>query len=557
MARFSYCLCLFTMLTSVSFAEENAIDRYISAADDSYTWKVVGESKGDGYKTVIIDMTSQTWRTPEEVNRTKWQHWLTVVIPDQVRSDVGFVMVGGGSNGKDVPTSAEDRMVTLARYTGTVVTALGMIPNQPLIFHGDGENRVEDNLIGYTWNQYIKSGDPTWLARAPMTKSVVRAMDTVTAYMGSVDGGEQSVDKFVVSGGSKRGWTTWITGAMDKRVVGIAPIVIDVLNGKKSMKHHFAAYGFWAPSIGDYVRHRIMPRMDDPDYDSINALVDPISYVDRLTMPKFVLNAAGDQFFLPDSSQFYWDQLQGPKNLRYIPNTDHSMRGSDVLESLVAWYTLVVRGDPAPELTWSVEDGVLQMKPDMKGGNAKLEQVLLWQATNPLARDFRMETLGPKYTSTKLQPGDDGTYTAKLQNPNQGWRAQFIEATFDVGAPTKLKQTTSVYVTPDVLPFQLKDPKLEASLTVTCEAQDERVAKEVISTVTKLVAAGVLKAPELTTEQVGSRVFFNWRPPLEQFTPAAMGLTKLLSDKGCTKFAYQLESGLGATVPPGLPLLVE
>jgi len=66
-------------------------------------------------------------------------------------------------------------------------------------------------------------------ARLPMTKSAVRAMDTVTAFLGSsrevTSGG-----RFVVAGGSKRGWTTWTTAAVDKRVVGIIPIVIDVLN---------------------------------------------------------------------------------------------------------------------------------------------------------------------------------------------------------------------------------------------------------------------------------------------------------------------------------------
>ena len=41
-------------------------------------------------------------------------------------------------------------------------------------------------------------------------------------------------------------------------------------------------------------------------------------------MPKLVLNSAGDQFFLPDSSQFYFDALPGPKKLRYTLNTDHS-----------------------------------------------------------------------------------------------------------------------------------------------------------------------------------------------------------------------------------------
>ena len=38
-------------------------------------------------------------------------------------------------------------------------------------------------------------------------------------------------------------------------------------------------------------------------------------------MPKFMLNASGDQFFLPDSSQFYFDDLRGEKHLRYVPNT--------------------------------------------------------------------------------------------------------------------------------------------------------------------------------------------------------------------------------------------
>ena len=28
----------------------------------------------------------------------------------------------------------------------------------------------------------------------------------------------------------QRGWTTWTTGAVDKRVIGIAPIVMDLLN---------------------------------------------------------------------------------------------------------------------------------------------------------------------------------------------------------------------------------------------------------------------------------------------------------------------------------------
>lgn len=535
------------ILLPYAHAEETAIDRYIQAEDDSYEWKVIHTETSDGCTTFIIDMTSQTWRTPDEVNRTKWQHWLKVVVPDKVNSTTGFVMIGGGANGREAPTSADPRFIQMSKLTGTVVAELAMIPNQPLIFRGDGEERTEDNLIGYTWNQFIDTGDATWLARAPMTKSVVRAMDTITAMMASEEGGQRAVEKFVVAGASKRGWTTWMTGAMDQRVVAIMPIVIDVLNTRASMKHHFQAYGFWAPAIGDYVRHRITQRMDDPKYDQINKLVDPLSYRDRLTMPKFILNAAGDQFFLPDSSQFYWDQLQGSKSIRYVPNTDHGMGNSDAFESLVAYYWLIVNEKKIPELTWSYDEGQWTVQASLAP-----QAVQHWQATNPIARDFRKETFGAKYTSTELSANGQGVYAASLENPAEGWTASFVEATFDVDGPFPLKLTTNVQVTPDVLPFAEKDPKLEPSLTVTCEAQDGRVAKEILSTLDKLVAARALKAPKMSTEQYGKRIYVNWQPPLKEFEKAAGALTKLLSDKGCVAFAYQLESGLGATIAPGL-----
>ncbi|OYV00760.1 MAG: PhoPQ-activated pathogenicity, partial [Verrucomicrobiales bacterium VVV1] len=77
---------------------------------------------------------------------------------------------------------------------------------------------------------------------------------------------------------------------------------------------------------------------------------------------------------------------------------------------------------------------------------------LLWQATNPNARDFRLETVGPVWTSTPLT-ADGDTFTAKTVAPSAGWTSSFIELTFDVGARDPLKLTTDIAVTPDTLPF--------------------------------------------------------------------------------------------------------
>ncbi len=431
-----------------------AIDAYVAKPDPSYRWKVVRTAKTPGITTFVVDMTSQTWRDRNEVDRPEWQHWLVISKPDGTTFDTALLFIAGGRNGGKPPTGPDERMLKLAVGSQSVVATLLMVPNQPLVFHQDGEERTEDDLVAYTWVQYLKTGEGTWPARNPMVKSAVRAMDTITALLKSEAGGGMNVDKFVVAGGSKRGWTTWITAAVDSRVVAIAPIVIDVLNVEASMRHHYAAYGFWAPAVGDYVHHRIFSYLDHPRMDGLLELVDPYAYRDRLTMPKFIINASGDQFFLPDSSRFYYGDLKGEKMIRYVPNADHSLDGSDAVESLLAFYATVLNKTPRPQYSWSFEsDNAIRVHVQEQPA-----RVLLWQATNPDARDFRLESLGPKYTSSLLAVQKNGDYVGTIHRPTRGWTAYFVELTYDIGLRVPLKVTSAVRVTPDTLPFADKDP---------------------------------------------------------------------------------------------------
>ncbi|HVU86615.1 MAG TPA: PhoPQ-activated pathogenicity-related family protein [Pirellulales bacterium] len=429
--------------------QRTALDDYVAKADDSFSWTVAATHKEDGYTHFVLDLKSQSWRSPDEVSRTQWEHWVTIVKPDRVTAKNAMLFIGGGGKKTDPPSKPSDIAKTLALGTGSIVAELSMVPNQPLVFHKDGKERVEDDLIAYTWMQLMKTGDPTWTARMPMVKSAVRAMDAVQAFMKSDAGGNLPVDGFVVAGGSKRGWTTWLTGAVDKRVVAIVPIVIDVLNVRRSMDHHHHAYGFWAPSVGDYVRHKIFEMKDSAAYAALLKLEDPYSYIDRLTMPKFIVNAAGDEFFLPDSSQFYFNELKGEKYLRYVPNANHSLRGSDALESVMAFYNAILTNKPRPQFSWTFEgEDTIRVKT-----KEKPVAVNLWQATNPKARDFRLETLGPEYRSHTLAASADGDYVARVERPGQGWTAYFVELTFDSGFKIPFKFTTAVRVTPDTLPF--------------------------------------------------------------------------------------------------------
>ena len=428
--------------------QRTALDRYVAAADPSFRHEVVKVVEAEGYRLATIDLTSQTWLTEKEVDRTVWRHWLMVILPKEVRSSTGMLFISSGANGRAAPAKADAKLVAIALGSGTVVAELRMVPNQPLTFAGEAKGRVEDELIAYTWDKYLRTGDERWPARLPMTKSAVRAMDAVMDFCAGEAGGKVKVAKFVIAGASKRGWTTWSTAAVDDRVVGIVPIVIDTLNVAKSAAHHKAAYGFFAPALKDYTDMKLIEWAGTPQHAALMKIEDPYEYRSRYTMPKLVLNATGDQYFLPDNSQLYYDEMPGPKYLRYVPNADHSLRGSDAVETILAFYQGVLGGEALPKMTWTLEpDGSIRVRSEDRPAAVKL-----WQATNPQARDFRIETLGAVWKSSDLA-GEGGQYVAQVQRPAKGWTAFFVEVTYARKAGPALKLTSQVRVVPDVLPF--------------------------------------------------------------------------------------------------------
>jgi hypothetical protein len=176
---------------------------------------------------------------------------------------------------------------------------------------------------------------------------------------------------------------------------------------------------------------------------------EPYEYRDRLTLPKFILNASGDQFFLPDSSRFYFNDLRGEKHLRYVPNASHSLDKTDALESVQAFYAAIVKNVPRPEIKWTFErDGSIKVV-----AKQRPESVLVWQAVNPTARNFRQDAIGNAYQSTVLTPSGPNTWVARVPPPPKGWTAFFVEMSFPSGGKYPLKVTTGVQVLPDTLPY--------------------------------------------------------------------------------------------------------
>jgi len=473
----SLCLAGFVFAaegTGPAVQERTPLDDYIAKEDSTFAWRLAETKEFPTHTLFAIELTSQTWRKPEEVDRTVWKHWLMVVRPKEVKSETGFLFITGGSHRDTPPDSVQDYTTKIAIGTNSIVAELKNVPNQPLEFTGGGRKMVEDDLISFTWNKFMETGDKEWPARLPMVKSAVRAMDAIQAFAASKECGNVTVKNFTVAGGSKRGWTTWCTAAVDKRVNAIVPIVIDVLNVQNSMRNHLEAYGFWAPNVGDYVRSGIVLRENDPAYAELLNIEDPYVYRNRYTMPKLVLNAAGDQFFTPDSSKFYFHDLPGEKFLRYVPNTDHGMGGSDAIETLGAFYDSIVRNLKRPTYSWTFEDdgSIKVTTPDQP------KEVKIWKAHNPEARDFRLEEVGPIYTSETISLAGNNTYVGKIEAPKKGFTAFFVELTYDIGSHYPLKVTTDVRVLPEVHPYKGIAPTTKIGGAKLAEKEFLRKAQE-------------------------------------------------------------------------------
>jgi len=430
------------------------LENYVQARDDVYAWKLVRAIEGEGgLKGHVLELTSQRWRSEKDVDRPVWKHWLTIVQPAQVKAKTALLFIGGGSSNNPAPEKLQERSVQMARDTNSIVAELSMVPNQPLRFTDSPDRaRTEDGIIAYSRVKHFETKDDTWLVRLAMVKSGVRAMDAMTEFLKTQ---KIDVDHFVVAGGSKRGWTSWLVAAVDKRVVAVMPMVIDALNSEVITRHHFEAYGFFSSSLKDYVEQGLFPqKIGTPEYQAVLRIEDPYNYLDGAQLrkiPKYMINASGDQFFLPDNSQFYWGAVYGEKYIRYEPNAKHNLEGTDVRENLTAFYQSVLEGSKRPQFTWKkLADGTLRVET-----KDEPSEVRLWQAANPKARDFRVDTIGKAYQSSMLKPASKGVYEGRVAKPAEGYAAFFVELTYARGAGQQpFKFTTEVSVVPDVLPFK-------------------------------------------------------------------------------------------------------
>jgi PhoPQ-activated pathogenicity-related protein len=412
-----------------ALAPDQMLLSYVKAPDTSFKWEKGPVAQLEGVTTYDIVLTSQTWRG------ITWQHLLRIYRPPDAKYPgwMTLFIVGGSGKPKPGEHGGDDMLgVVFAKAMQAPVAVLSQVPNQPLF-----GNLVEDQIISYTFQQFIKDGDPTWPLLFPMTKSAVRAMDALQAY--AKQEWQQDIARFMVMGASKRGWTTWLTAVADpERVKAIAPMVIDTLNFPAQFPYEKQLWGHYSEEVTDYTSKGLTEVFNNPRGRAVWESVDPYTFRKQLTLPKLIVLGANDPYWPTGALNLYWDGLVGPKDILYAPNSGHGLDDRQrVFNAVSAFFRSEAAGRPMPEMSWSSKekDGALALT--ITAPAAKGAQAWVVESDN---LDFRPHT----WKSTPMT-GSGGVFTITVQRPADKNIAVYGEADFEAdGSPYTLSTQMTI-----------------------------------------------------------------------------------------------------------------
>lgn len=403
------------LLLSVAPNPPQELYKYLSKSETIFAHRIVREDETG----TTIELTSQTWQD------RPWRHTILLRQPKKLaKKGTGILYITG-----DGPRDGDYRQLAfVTEATGMPVAMLFDIPNQPLW------GMKEDDLIAHTFQKYLETGDANWPLLFPMTKAALRAMDAVEATTKNTD---NPLSKFVVTGASKRGWTTWFVGAAkDKRVIGIAPMVYDNLNVAKQMPHQIEQWGKYSEQIEDYTRRGLQQQLATAKGKKLAQIIDPYSYLANIKVPTLVVTGANDRYWAVDAMSLYWNDLKQPKWAKVVPNVGHDLGGGLEAANTIGAFARSLAGAYAmPKPTWNIKKATGAYELHV-GSDVPFEEVRIWLALSE-DKDFR----DSKWMMTGKIPAGE-KYQGLAVSGNAAvfleFRYKIGERTFSVTTPPKV-----------------------------------------------------------------------------------------------------------------------
>ena len=414
-------LCAWNVAAQVAPAK--ALKHYIDREDNTFAWEVRDSLRTDGAMAYRLRMQSQTWR------EFAWIHELVVIVPDKLTNDEALIHISGGSadektgepNYHKWSDSLIGFMSGIASRCEAVTAILWQVPRQPL--YG---GKYEDELVSFTFHNYQMDKDQTWPLLFPMTKSVIRAMDAIEEFSEKKSLAVKP-ERFVTNGISKRGWTTWLTAASeDKRIVAIAPMVIDILNMPVSVPYQRHMFGNYSIQIQDYVNLGLTEEVVTPAGKELVAMIDPYSYRDKYTMPKMLFFGTNDEYWTVDAVKNYIDGIPGEKYISYTTNAGHGLGDKTAaVNALEAFFRQTIDGMEYPKFDYNIKEKQGSAELTIKADKAHLENVIVWEALSE-NKDFRQSEFMPTIKGISHK----GKVKVRVEYPAKGYKAFIVMAKY-------------------------------------------------------------------------------------------------------------------------------
>ncbi len=390
--------------------ELTALDLFLQKPEAAYKWSDnSAEFAGDGLAN--LNLVSQTWQGRDWTHRLQIFKPTKAAFPDAAILNISF---GGGSFPESILGQG------IADISGAYAVNVFNVPNQPLF------GQQEDGLVALSFQKYLETGDMSWPLLLPMTKSVTKAMDAVQEWSLKTNG--KKIERFMVTGASKRGWTAYLVAAGDARVVGIAPVVYDNLDIPAQIKHQKQVWGETSRQAAAFSDLGLMDEgaTGGARGKELLAAVDPYSYLSRLTLPILSINATNDGYWPHDAQTIYRDELGRVASLStyYAPNSTHFL-GAQIIplaQSAASWSRLVLGGKMVPTIGLKREEN--NFVATVKGAPTS---ATLWFAKNS-TRDFRQA----KWASLPMKKTANGWVAVVPRSGLEPSGAAFAQAQWTV-----------------------------------------------------------------------------------------------------------------------------
>jgi len=251
--------------------------------------------------------------------------------------------------------------------------------------------------------------------------------------------------------------------------LAIVPIVAPIANMVPQVNEMWQSYGEWSFALQDYVNEYLMGWLNLPAFKKLLRIIDPIAYPEAMKrIPKYVVMATGDEFFMPDSAKYFWDALPGEKTLMMVPNAEHSLAGHawDVIGSVSEWFRTFLdeSAPPRPQTDWKVLNNGQTISMTVSSIQG-LVGAHVYFSKNNTRRDWRLITCTNKsvdcvnlalWNHTALTPVSPGVYEYTMTLPPANhWTAFFIQLEYKLFKDSRItmKLDSRMSIIPEYMPY--------------------------------------------------------------------------------------------------------